>query len=52
MCLTRLQDKYHLPADVSAEHAGMVDVIEQGDESLVLPRIEAHMQAAQARLLP
>lgn len=51
MCLTALQDKY--PADADAlvhEHQGIVDAIESGDESLVVSRLEAHMNDALERL--
>lgn len=52
MCMTALQEKYRLPADVVQEHAHIVDAIEAGDEVLVLQRIEDHMQDALVRLLP
>lgn len=51
MCLTALHDKY--PADVQAlvdEHQGLVDAIEAGDETLLLARLEEHMNDALHRL--
>jgi DNA-binding GntR family transcriptional regulator len=51
MCLNALQDKY--PTDTQAlvdEHRGLVDAIDAGDESLLLSRLEAHMNDALRRL--
>lgn len=52
MCMTVLQDRYRLPADVVQEHELIVDAIEEGDEPLTLKRIEDHMDDALTRLLP
>lgn len=52
MCMTALQEKYRLPADVVQEHSLIVDAIEAADEPLALQRIEEHMQDALVRLVP
>lgn len=52
MCMTALQEKYRLPADLVTEHSRIVDAIEAGDEALTLQRIEDHMQEALVRLVP
>jgi DNA-binding GntR family transcriptional regulator len=52
MCMTALQEKYQLPADLVSEHWRIVDAIEAGDEALALQRIEDHMQEALVRLVP
>ncbi|MGA9101053.1 GntR family transcriptional regulator [Aeromicrobium sp.] len=52
MCMTALQDKYHMPVDVVLEHAAIVDAIEAKDEALVLRKIDEHMQDALSRLAP
>jgi DNA-binding GntR family transcriptional regulator len=52
MCMTALQDKYRLPADVVTEHEAIIDAIEAKDESLALRRIDEHMQDALTRLVP
>jgi DNA-binding GntR family transcriptional regulator len=50
MCMTALQDRYRLPADVVAEHEGIIDAIEACDETLALKRLEDHMQDGLNRL--
>ncbi|WP_295145793.1 GntR family transcriptional regulator [Saccharopolyspora sp.] len=51
MCLTALQDKYTADAQTLVdEHTGLVDAIEDGDEVLLLQRLEAHMNDALERL--
>ena len=52
MCMTALQDKYRMPADVVLEHAAIVDAIEAKDEALALRKIDEHMQDALTRLAP
>lgn len=52
MCMTALQDKYRVPADVVLEHAAIVDAIEAKDEALALRKIDEHMQDALTRLAP
>jgi DNA-binding GntR family transcriptional regulator len=52
MCMTALEDKYRLPADVVEEHSLIVDAIEAQDAPLALQRIEDHMQDALTRLVP
>jgi len=50
MCMTALEDKYRVPADVVDEHCAIIDAIESGDEALTLRRIDDHMQDALTRL--
>ena len=52
MCMTALQDKYRMPADVVLEHTAIVDAIEAKDEALALRKIDEHMQDALTRLAP
>jgi len=52
MCMTALQDKYVMPADVVLEHTAIVDAIEAKDEALALRKIDEHMQDALTRLAP
>ena len=52
MCMTALQDKYRIPADVVVEHTAIVDAIEAKDEVLALRKIDEHMQDALTRLAP
>jgi DNA-binding GntR family transcriptional regulator len=52
MCMTALQDKYRLPADVVEEHEAIVNAIEAKDELLTLRRIDEHMHDALSRLTP
>ncbi len=52
MCMTALQDKYVMPADVVVEHTEIVDAIEAKDEALALRKIDEHMQDALTRLAP
>jgi len=52
MCMTALQDKYVMPADVVLEHIAIVDAIEAKDEALALSKIDEHMQDALTRLAP
>lgn len=50
MCMTALQDRYRLPADVVSEHEAIIEALEAGDEDLALKRVEDHMQDALTRL--
>ncbi|AUS80597.1 GntR family transcriptional regulator [Actinoalloteichus sp. AHMU CJ021] len=50
MCLTALQETYRPSGDTVEEHRLLVDAIEQGDERLLLERLEAHMTEAVERL--
>jgi DNA-binding GntR family transcriptional regulator len=52
MCLTALEDKYRLTADVVREHEEIIAALEAGDEALALTRIGEHMQDALTRLAP
>lgn len=51
MCLSALQDTVPADADILvAEHRGIVDAIEAGDQHLVLTRLRAHMADGLRRL--
>lgn len=52
MCMTALQDKYRMAADVVQEHEAIVDAVEARDEALALRRIDEHMHDALTRLTP
>jgi DNA-binding GntR family transcriptional regulator len=55
MCIRALQDSYpsrELPASRLREHDAILQAIRDGDEERVLALIDAHMEAAAARLAP
>src|SRR5579875_1110170 len=55
MCIRALQDSYdsrELPENRLSEHDAILTAIRDGDEARVLGLIEAHMEAAVARLAP
>lgn len=52
MCMTALQETYHLPAEVVQEHGAIVEALRAGDETLVLRLVDAHMEDALTRLAP
>ena len=52
MCIAALQRTYEMPEVQVAEHAGIVEAIRDGRESLLLKLIDSHMEDAIRRLLP
>jgi DNA-binding GntR family transcriptional regulator len=52
MCIAALQRTYEMPEAQVAEHAGIIEAIRDGRESLLLKLIDSHMEDAIRRLLP
>ena len=52
MCLNRLEGRYADEAVRVAEHRAIAEAIRDGDHSLVMARLDAHMDDALYRLLP